>query len=677
MLLIAQEACVEIDPGTIIDDKYQIDCFIGAGGMGAIYRAQQKQLDRTVAVKLVDTTIADESGVARFEREARAISSLHHRHIVQFYGYGIWHSHPYMVMEFIEGTSLEALLEKKGHLPPKEAIEIVTQVCEALQCAHANGVIHRDLKPSNIMLAAMPDGRHSVKIIDFGLAKMAATSDRHLQNITSDGQTVGSVLYMSPEQCIAEKVDQRSDIYSLGCILYHCLSGLPPFRDDRSVVIMCNHVERDAPNLRALDENSLPEGLQEVVDKMMAKLPEDRYTVIDEVLEDLEKVSSGATDKLLARKSVPRRSALALKLKRRNEEQKISLPLLTLLIICLLVPFLICVVPPHQRQTRTEENSLSMLRAAEDVIAASPDDKKFDAGVIKNLSGSLAADKADHLLGGKRIRVYAQLTFSEVRQQQYQAAFDDGIKAMQMISTDRLPINADAVLIVQRLVESADRIGKGEEGTAFGEKFLQEHLKMEKDHLDGETIGDLKMALASIYLGRGQTQKALRMVLSILPHRNSLPFTEARARSMALCYLSNGEPTKSLPFAKRAVELGGLGGCFGDLSLLVALSYFQQDNWNDGESWLKKFLEQRPLAAEACGAICLSEAHKGNWQKAHDYYEVMIRDADADKPYGKIAFANRPVVLQYARLLKSNGQEDAAKAVLQKLQQLDSLVRNQ
>ncbi len=284
-----------IDAGTIIDDKYEIVSVLGVGGFGNVYKALHKQFTRLVAIKVLKTTLLDESdGILRFEREAKSINAIKHKNIVSLYGYGIWQNTPYMVMEFVEGKSLENTLAVLKQLEPEAVPAIMAQLFAGLACAHASGVVHRDLKPSNVMLIPSSDGPASVKIIDFGLAKLMPGYGVSSQKLTETGYALGTCHYMAPEQCLAGSIDQRADIYSAGCILYQCLTGKLPFDADNNVAVMFRHInEQPIPIEHYLGNKPLLNSLQVVLDNCLAKHPDDRYATAAEAQADIERIISG------------------------------------------------------------------------------------------------------------------------------------------------------------------------------------------------------------------------------------------------------------------------------------------------------------------------------------------------------------------------------------------------
>lgn len=281
---------MHLSPGTIIDGKYEIQCSLGAGGMGIVYRAVQRELDRVVAIKfLAEDLGSDQEAYLRFEREAQIISRLHHKSIVGLYAFGKWLGHAYMVMECVVGQSLEARLKEHQPIDPTEALRIIGHVCSALECAHAHGVTHRDIKPSNVLLTESDE----VKIIDFGLAKLVEADRTQAQRLTEAGCAVGSVQYMSPEQCTGGNADRRSDIYSVGALLHHCLTGFAPFDGDHSVVLMYKHLNDQNPRLSDFVELPNADSLQAIIDTAMQKDPNARYQTAHELAQDVDLILRG------------------------------------------------------------------------------------------------------------------------------------------------------------------------------------------------------------------------------------------------------------------------------------------------------------------------------------------------------------------------------------------------
>ncbi|HLY11637.1 MAG TPA: protein kinase [Planctomycetota bacterium] len=262
---------------------------IGRGSMGAVYKAKHVGLNRYVAVKLLPSVSNDPELVKRLLFEARAIAKLEHPNIVQVYDVGFQRGYFFIVMQLLKGQTLEERLAEEKQLPVPTAVEIIQDVANGLAAAHAKGIIHRDLKPANIMLTE--DGK--ARLTDFGLAQDAENPDGR------EGLIVGTPYYMSPEQWLGHKADERSDLYSLGVILYQMVTGHRPFQGETVNELMHQHLKVVAPSAKHYD-SELADGLCAMVKKMIAKPPKKRYPNAPEFLEDLKKVSQGEDPDALA-----------------------------------------------------------------------------------------------------------------------------------------------------------------------------------------------------------------------------------------------------------------------------------------------------------------------------------------------------------------------------------------
>jgi CheY-like chemotaxis protein len=248
---------------------YRIEERIGRGGMGVVYRAEHLNLQRRAAIKIIAPDLAESEGFReRFTREARIAAALQHPNIVTVYDAGEVDGLLYLAMQFIQGEDLAAILRADRRLRPYRAIDVCRQVASALDAAHAMGLIHRDVKPANVLI----EGRNAF-LTDFGLTKRLEGT--HAQ-LTRAGDVVGTIHYVAPEQIEGRKVSARSDVYSLGCLLYHCLAGQVPFALETDVAVIYAHLSEEPPKLSAL-RPELPEGLDAVMAKALDKSPDRRF----------------------------------------------------------------------------------------------------------------------------------------------------------------------------------------------------------------------------------------------------------------------------------------------------------------------------------------------------------------------------------------------------------------
>ncbi|MCM1023654.1 MAG: Stk1 family PASTA domain-containing Ser/Thr kinase [Prevotella sp.] len=265
--------------GRKLDGRYEITELIGVGGMADVYKATDILEDRTVAVKILKNEFADnEEFVRRFRNESKAIAVLSHPNIVKIYDVGFTEKIQFIVMEYIDGLTLKEFMEQQGVIKWKDCIHFIIQILRALQHAHDRGIVHRDIKPQNIML--FPDG--TIKVMDFGIARFAREEGK-----TISDKAIGSVHYISPEQASGDVTDEKSDIYSVGVMMYEMLTGEKPFDGDNPVSVALMHMQNEARPLRAVND-SVPEGLEEIVLRAMQKEASKRYQSASEMIKDIE-----------------------------------------------------------------------------------------------------------------------------------------------------------------------------------------------------------------------------------------------------------------------------------------------------------------------------------------------------------------------------------------------------
>ncbi|HEY9869363.1 MAG TPA: serine/threonine-protein kinase, partial [Candidatus Obscuribacterales bacterium] len=322
--------------GTVLADKYEILAVLGRGGMSVVYKARHLLMKKAVAIKvLLPQLVLNPQSLKRFQQEAEAASCLSHPNVITVYDFGVSeHGLPYLVMDLLHGQSLAEALREKGALDVQRALDIFVPACSALGEAHRKGVIHRDLKPSNIMLVSTDSGTESVKIVDFGIAKVLPQEGEEFQKLTQTGEIFGSPFYMSPEQCMGLKLDARSDIYSFGCLMYETLTGKPPLVGAHTLDTMFKHMNETPQGLAGLKcEARVRERLEMVIFKALAKTPEQRYQSMKELEDDLELLRSGRDTGWLGRAETILRGFQARRAARKPPRKAV------VILVCLVVLF--------------------------------------------------------------------------------------------------------------------------------------------------------------------------------------------------------------------------------------------------------------------------------------------------------------------------------------------------
>ncbi|MEN0014539.1 MAG: protein kinase, partial [Solirubrobacteraceae bacterium] len=272
-----------IGPGSVIAGRYQVESQLGYGGMAVVYRAEDIQLGRKVAVKVLHAQYAEDNDfVERFRREAKAAAQLQHPGIVAVYDTGSWNGTWYIAMELLEGPTLKERIQKEGRIAPAEAVDLTEQILRAVRAAHRDGIIHRDLKPHNVIL----DELGHPKVTDFGIARRGAS------DMTATGSILGTAHYIAPEQAQGEVITPRTDLYAVGVVLYEMLTGRTPFEGDSAVSIALAHVNNEPRSPRSIVPEIAP-ALDAVVMRALAKRPSDRFADADAFLAALADAKRG------------------------------------------------------------------------------------------------------------------------------------------------------------------------------------------------------------------------------------------------------------------------------------------------------------------------------------------------------------------------------------------------
>jgi HAMP domain-containing protein/predicted Ser/Thr protein kinase len=285
---VSAQAGVRVEKGELFAGRYEILATLGKGGMGVVYRANDRKLDDVVALKVLrpDVLKDDPTHIERFKQEIKLARKITHRNVLRTHDFGEADGTPYISMEFLEGVTLKDLIKGKGALPVGVGLRIAKQICAGLEAAHRQGVIHRDIKPQNMLI--IPE-TGEVKIMDFGIARVSEVKGQ--SGLTSDGTVMGTPDYMPPEQAQGRPADFRSDIYSLGVVLFEIFTGKLPFGGDTAMQVVMNHIQKTPPRPRSLNP-SLPEDLETVILRCMEKTPEKRYAQVADILKELTAVSS-------------------------------------------------------------------------------------------------------------------------------------------------------------------------------------------------------------------------------------------------------------------------------------------------------------------------------------------------------------------------------------------------
>lgn len=333
--------------GKVVAGHFQILSKIGEGGMSVVYKARHMLMNKEVALKMLHPhMIGREQSRERFRQEAQAVSQIDHANVVRIFDFGISEDNrPFIVMDFLDGVSLGDLIKASGPLELSRAISLFIQICDALAYAHNKGVIHRDLKPSNIIILKSEQedtedsdaNNEQAKIVDFGIAKLMPHEGTDAAALTQTGDVFGSPLYMSPEQCKGEKLDGRSDIYSMGCLMYETLTGKPPINGSNMLEILYRHMNEMPVSMKiACPENKVPQALEAIIFKALAKDPSDRQAsmrLLKNELEDFATSQGGALSYLSSGWNLYR-----LKRKRLTMRDRISLAIsvvaLSLVLLC-------------------------------------------------------------------------------------------------------------------------------------------------------------------------------------------------------------------------------------------------------------------------------------------------------------------------------------------------------
>jgi len=561
--------------GTCIAEKYQILSVLGQGGMSVVFKARHLLMKKAVAIKvLLPQLVLNPQSLKRFQQEASASSSLSHPNVITVYDFGVSaQGLPYLVMDLLNGVSLADEVRDHGPLEVGRALKVFIQAADALYEAHRKGVIHRDLKPSNIMLASADIDADVVKIVDFGIAKVLPQEGDDLQKLTHTGEIFGSPYYMSPEQCKAEGLDARSDIYSFGCLMYEALTGKPPLVGSHALDTMYKHMNEMPPGLVNLKcEPQVRERLDAVILKCLAKQPAERYQTMKELEDELEHLKSGRERTWYRRLQTIWRIFRA-KQKARKPVRKVVLILACVVGVCgLIIAWVLfgtyqsllhsgeelswrridTFVPLEPEEFKQKEMRLRFIVFMSTQVRRAPPDEmaiKYskmgqfykreqhyaDAiDMLKNALGQTAAvEGLDGLPAAQRMSDLADAYYLDG---QYPQAESNYRKAIAIISKVLDPLHPFLAVPLSRLGDICAKNGKLDEA----EKFYQDAMEVFQAHHQEESIDYALTAsrLGDLYRQRRRYSNAEDAYRQALSQWENMTVTQPE--NVALCHANLG-----------------------------------------------------------------------------------------------------------------------------------------
>lgn len=625
--------------GALIDDRYEITQYLGCGGMGSVYRARHVEMDRVVAIKLLHPRFcADAAAVMRFQREAKIISRFQHPHLLAIYGFGGMEGVIYLAMEFVQGTSLGELIHLNGAMPLKQAIPLFLQICNAMSYAHKSGVLHRDLKPDNVMILESPSREMQAKVVDFGLAKLSGEAQR----LTRTGEVVGDPRYMSPEQCYGKPLDERSDIYSFGCLMFEVLTGVQPHQADDPVAMMHKQITDEvAPFAKRL---GLPQSIESITLVAMAKDKNQRFASFDEIIEALNRFS--ADPEVLIDRAVPQGKRNAI----------IGTPLVLVVSVALIAVLataaLVFLKPADGQVVQARFNyyfsqsPLERTRAALVIASHAETIHEDDQAVALYMEAAKLANDAGKSTYG--IQAYASVGKIHARNnktgeateafancvsialsQLRDGAFDEryfpavlnamqeyssleptqAIKTAHELSSEliRLKRTDKARIILETIAARGENVSRANTLRMIGQLYLAEGNKAKAEEYFDRSIditgsGTNRVALlqaaGSEFIKKGEPATALKYYRASLDEsrKHKVPVGETIYRQIADCYLKVGQFESASTFYRKALSLTKAETILNVGQLIATLdqfglSEFQQGNYAEAEKAFKEETE--------------------------------------------------------------------------------------
>lgn len=659
--------------GTIIDEKYEIVAEIGRGGFAVVYEACQRDLSRSIALKVISTKMTEEHR-KRFEREAHIMGTLVHRNLLTVYGYGMFGQSPYLAMELIRGKSVDVLISEQGKLPPATAISIFIQAARGIACAHASGVVHRDLKPSNIVLADDETSSIHAKVIDFGLATpLHNESVSNGQVLTDLGFAVGTVHYMSPEQCLAQQADNRSDIYALGCVLHEMLTGQALYTEESTFGIMKCHVHD--PHRRVnevVGEELISDALQEIIDTCLAKAQADRYQSVDDLINALEESARSSSAEILRAPSS--RHALEPTMRQPVKQAPVGRGKATLgAAAFVLIASVGMFAATKQQPSAPTKSSLELCH--EEVRYFDSIHKTPNKSLIPLCEAILKQDAKDHLLSDElKCYLYCQLA------QCYGILVDDptvtDYKYEERARYERMAAKVSeklgsANMNVYAAVGNLANLANADAGGVCQKEAIETILRLIKLRTDpGRDIGyktNAMCQLAYAYAGSGDWEKVLGTAAKVKQLSSDDSIQESVADMfIGTCEIRSGDFASAVKRLTEAhARLSPLAANDRDLKCLIVMALVGANEPAEAE----RRLEDPDLKKSdmAISAALLYFAHQKQWLEANAMCKAILRDAHRH-PGSLYIYMYDYALEQYANALQKAGKQVEATSVEAKLQ---------
>lgn len=511
--------------GELFENRYRVIRQLGAGGMGVVYEAEDELLKNKVAIKTIKKGASLSADlVVRFQREANALAALKHPNLVPLYVFGLTEDNqPYMVMRYEEGQPLSQLIEGRGYLPFYKSLNVFIQVAEAMQHAHKHGILHRDLKPGNIIIRNFDSSNPDIVIIDFGIAMMDGSDA--ISTLTKTGVIIGTPSYMSPEQVKGRDVDERSDIYALGCIMFEALTGRKPYTAESSLELLSQKINSDAPKINSVDrELRFPSGLEEIIATALSVSPDERYQSMEELRIDLLSLKSGEYQ---TANSVAGENASATK-----KVDSVQKPL--------------------------ETKHLVIFLSAVVLLAGFIALSMFDS-----LGSKVVRTKSEELPGFKELTHQMTEPFADVLTSSTPQMKGKSLHASVKNTVELKQVNNDPE--AKAFLDSIQKTRK----TSVAGKQEPIELISDCNHISGTCFEGCTLPIISLFINRNGITPAGMKAISKLPHLVHLHLSAEGSLEDGLAYLADNTSLEAIQLARCTIKADSLQGLCSNKSLKI------------------------------------------------------------------------------------------------------------